>query len=248
MESLKKKFFAQQKSQELCYSFNNIVSISAPVNVDTVYSTNVLNNRSSYLLIKSDELEEDKCPQNYIKISFLFFIKIYSTYAFRKNQKYPSFKNASNLDNKFQSVPNPKKLETLFCGCVLKKVKGGFILDLNGFICFMPYSLSEGSRFAPYEPQLSAIQLFKSHGLSLVSLFDKEIFFNLIASRNTFLLKKALKFFIGYSFNSRNFLIRKKINLKVKNKTVRLLGFSLKNESSFRLKLIKETFTADVFC
>ena len=247
MESLKKKFFAQQKSQELCYSSNNIVTISAPVNVDTVYSTNVINNGSSYLLIKSDELEKDKCPENYIKISFLFFIKNYSTYAFRKNQKYPSLKNISNLDNQLQSVPNPKKLETLFCGCVLKKVKGGFILDLNGFICFMPYSLSEGSRFAPYEPKLNTVQVFKAHGLSLVSLFDKEIFFNLIVSRNIFLLKKALKFFIRYSFNSRNFLIRKKINLKVKNKTVRLLGFSLKNHTSFRLKLIKETFITDVF-
>ena len=128
-------------------------------------------------------------------VQFLFHVEKYNTNILSRHNKISIKKNAFNLKSQIPKIQKSVNSGNFFVGCILKQVKGGFTVDLGGLLCFMPYSLSDGSRFIPYNPRVNTTQLFQSYGLSLVITSEEDLFLNLIVSRknNVKLLKGLLK-------------------------------------------------------
>ena len=163
--------------------------------------------------------------------------------------RHTSF-NKQLFDIKANIPPIKKGLQNdkFFIGCVLKQVKGGFTIDLGGLVCFMPYSLSEGTRFAPYAPKKNAAQLFQAYGLSLVATPEKEIFLNLIVSRknNIKLLKGLIKNFFkrgGLDLKYSTLLKDVVKTPKTKNAQLKLVSsvVKYKGEKVNLIRMVRET-------
>tara|TARA_B100000768_G_scaffold180871_1_gene202000 strand:+ start:172 stop:984 length:813 start_codon:yes stop_codon:yes gene_type:complete len=129
-------------------------------------------------------------------VKFLFSIDKYDTKMLNRHTSFN--KHLFKIKENIPKIKKGLQKDKFFIGCVLKQVKGGFTIDLGGLVCFMPYSLSEGTRFIPYTPKKNTAQLFQAYGLSLVATPEKEIFLNLIVSRknNIKLLKGLIKNFL----------------------------------------------------
>jgi hypothetical protein len=117
-----------------------------------------------------------------------------------------------NFYNLGQQLPKIKRNfvdRSFTTGCILKQVKGGYIIELNGLVCFMPYSLSDGNRFSRYNPSLNSIQLFQLCGVSLVVTPEKDVFLNVIVSRknNDKLLKGLLNRHLEKGLSKLNYSI-----------------------------------------
>ncbi|KAH8042879.1 hypothetical protein SO694_mt00007 (mitochondrion) [Aureococcus anophagefferens] len=161
-------------------------------------------------------------------VRFLFRIDGYETKMLSRHIAQSGGKVSFDFKNLVPSVKKDVETGNFLIGCVLKQVKGGFTVDLGGLVCFMPYSLSEGTRFASYSPKVNTSQLFQAHDLSLVVTPEKEVFLNLIVSRknNSKLLKGLFKKF--FKKNPSNLVYRlsgKDIvqALKMKNLRTRII-------------------------
>ena len=148
-----------------------------------------------------------------------------------------------NKKNHFFKIKNFLLRDYLF-GYILKNVKGGFLVDFNGFIGFMPYSFGEISKVINTRKklELQAIQVFQRYKTGLNSNSSKEIFFNAITSRKLsfYFLKKILK---GYNFtiiNNGLFNYRKENKIKIKHKRLRIFVMLSKEKNGSFLKFMKE--------
>ena len=173
-------------------------------------------------------------------VKFLFHVEKYNTNILSRHSKKK--KNSFNLKGQIPKIQKSVNCGNFFIGCVLKQVKGGFTVDLGGLLCFMPYSLSDGSRFLPYNPRINTTQLFQSYGLSLVMTSEEEFFLNLIVSRknNIKLLKGFLKRFLEKELTS----IRYKKLVNQKPIRSRRIKTQLSIISSFNKKAEESTIVA----
>jgi hypothetical protein len=177
-------------------------------------------------------------------VKFLFRIKEYDPVVFSRHRKPYLKPGQLNLKNIVSKIKRHLTKGEFLTGCALKKVKGGFTIDLGGLLCFMPYSLAEVTRFIPYAPKALTVQLFQVFGLSLVSMKEQELFLNVILSRkqSTPFLKSLLKIFFQSGVFDNTFSFLKKIDcLVTKNTRLRLIGNTLKKNKGL-LKLVKEVF------
>lgn len=172
-------------------------------------------------------------------VKFLFHVEKYNTNLLSRHSKVSKKKNTFNLKSQIPKIQKSVNYGNFFIGCVLKQVKGGFTVDLGGLLCFMPYSLSDGSRFLPYNPRVNTTQLFQSYGLSLVMTSEEEFFLNLIVSRknNVKLLKGLLKRYLEKELTS----IRYKKLVNQKPIRVRKIKTQLNVISRFNKKLQEST-------
>ena len=180
-------------------------------------------------------------------VKFLFRIDKYDTLALSRHMKsamvgkVPFF----NLKQKLPQIKKSLMKSNFFIGCVLNQVKGGFIVELNGLVCFMPYSLSDGNRFFPYKPKANAIQLFQPCGLSLVMASKGDVFLNMIVFRNNNekLLKGLLKRCFGrddVTLNYPVFTNKQQMIKEVRKNNLRLLSNFRQGKEVKSLQITKE--------
>ena len=171
-------------------------------------------------------------------VKFLFHVEKYNTNILSRSNKTLKKNKSFNLKKQILEIQKSVNCGNFFIGCVLKQVKGGFTVDLGGLLCFMPYSLSDGSRFLPYNPRVNTTQLFQSYGLSLVMTTEEEFFLNLIVSRknNVKLLKGLLKKYLEKDLTSIKY---KKLLYPISAKSKKMKT-QLKVISSFNMR-VKES-------
>lgn len=148
---------------------------------------------------------------------FLFRLDRYETNLLNRHTCYNSGKETIDFKKLVPSIKKDVETGNFLIGCVLKQVKGGFTIDLGGLVCFMPYSLSEGTRFSSYSPKANTSQLFQAHDLSLVVTPEGDVFINLIVSRknNMKLLKGVLKKFFDKNLSNLFYEMSNKSNATI---------------------------------
>jgi len=237
------KLYIDPKVKKTSNYFSKIIKKGFPLdsNLRYIFSTNV---NKAHLLEK--DLDNNLFEENSI-VKFLFRVDKYNTFVL---SRYMEPSTRGSFLNFKQQLPLIKKSilkNKFFIGCVLKQVKGGFTVELNGLVCFMPYSLSDGSRFSPYKPKTNALQLFQPCGLSLVMSSEGEVFLNLIVSRknNEKLLKGLLKKCLGKSVLPLIYvtsLNRIQIMNYSKKTKLRLLSSFVSSNKRKSIRIMKEIF------
>lgn len=190
-----KSIYLNPRLEKTYHYFSKVVQNGLPLDSTIRYSF-------KENAVKASVLEKTYESSSNSVVKFLFRIDKYETNILNRHTSFN--KQSFNIKENIPKIKKGLQNDTFFIGCVLKQVKGGFTIDLGGLVCFMPYSLSEGTRFVPYAPQKNVTQLFQAHGLSLVATPEKEIFLNLIVSRknNIKLLKGLIKNFFKKSGNN----------------------------------------------
>lgn len=184
------KTYLDPKQNKASVYFSRLVKEGVPLENDIRYYRN-FNINEDKVLEKLPNLEFRDV--NSI-VKFLFRMNKYNTNILTRHVNPIEELNFFNLGQQLPKIKRSFVDRSFTTGCILKQVKGGYIIELNGLICFMPYSLSDGNRFSRYNPALNSIQLFQLCGVSLVITPEKDVFLNVIVSRknNDKLLKGLL--------------------------------------------------------
>jgi len=246
MIELEKKYLPSGLKKKADY-LNQIIGSGASFDQAVYYSLKKksLGIQANTILLDSQEKDLFDLSAKNSLVKFLFCIYKYNSAIFSRHKA--SILEKSNLKNRILKIKKNIHNGDFLAGCILKQVKGGFTVDLEGLICFMPYSLSEGTRLLPYEPKVNSIQLFQAFGFSLVSMKEQELFLNVILSRkqNTKTLKSFLKKKLQNKVFDKNirFFTNKKFNcLRNRNIKLRLIGKLVHKKNQGDLKMIKEIF------
>ena len=248
MIELEKKYLPSNKGTSFTYTSQLVgCGVSFEEGRRYSYRKDSIGGEPKKVLLRSPERNISNLNNKNSLVNFLFHMEKYETSVFSKEKGSVKGQNPLSLKSRIASIKQNIEVGEFLAGCALKQVKGGFTIDFEGLICFMPYSLSEGTRFMPYTPKPNAVQLFQAFGLSLVAMREQELYLNVILSRknNVKFLKTLLKnLFKSGFFNKRPSLSRtKKFNgLKSKNIKLRLIGDFCSKGGQGSLKLVKEVF------
>ena len=204
MIELEKAYLDSRKDKASVY-FSRLIKKGVPLENDIRYYRN-FNTNEDNLLEKLPNLEFRDV--NSI-VKFLFRMNKYDTNILTRDVNPIEELNFYNLGQQLPKIKRNFVDRSFTTGCILKQVKGGYIIELNGLVCFMPYSLSDGNRFYRYNPSLNSIQLFQLCGVSLVVTPEKDVFLNVIVSRknNDKLLKGLLNRHLEKGLSKLNYSI-----------------------------------------
>lgn len=169
MIELEKAYLDSRKDKASVY-FSRLIKKGVPLENDIRYYRN-FNTNEDNLLEKLPNLEFRDV--NSI-VKFLFRMNKYDTNILTRDVNPIEELNFYNLGQQLPKIKRNFVDRSFTTGCILKQVKGGYIIELNGLVCFMPYSLSDGNRFSRYNPSLNSIQLFQLCGVSLVVTPDRK--------------------------------------------------------------------------
>lgn len=240
------KLYINPKIKKTSSYFSRIVKKGFPLENNIRY---IFNNDISRAHLLEKDLDNKILEENSI-VKFLFRIDKYNTFVLSRHTELNIKGSFSDFKQQLLKIKKSITKSNFFIGCVLKQVKGGFTIELDGLVCFMPYSLSDGSRFSPYKPKVNAIQLFQPCGLSLVIASEGEVFLNLIVSRknNEKLLKGLLKKSFGKNEKSLTYLTplnRRQVVQDFRKTKLRLLSNSFFNKNGRSIRMMKEVFLAN---
>lgn len=205
------------------------------------------NKQIKLLLLGNKEQSVGNLSIKIILCKFLFSANKKELNLFNKYKPICEKNVQLNLKKNLLKIIQHTNKNELLAGFALKKVNGGFRVDLEGFLCFLPNSLS-GRRSTFFDTTINKVCIF--HGLRISLVFIKEqLFLNLVLSRRrkAFFLKGLFKKFIQKNvFNKGKILFNSKKNFKCLKKkyiNVRLITQSLNNSES-SLVSVKEVFTS----
>ena len=240
------KLYINPKIKNTSNYFSRIVKKGFPLDNNIRY---IFNNDISRAHLLEKDLDNRILEENSI-VKFLFRIDKYNTFVLSRHTELSIKGSFSDFKQQLLKVKKSIAKSNFFIGCVLKQVKGGFTIELDGIVSFMPYSLSDGSRFSPYKPKVNAIQLFQPCGLSLVIASEGEVFLNLIVSRknNEKLLKGLFKKCFGKNRKSLTYwtsLNRTQIVQDSRKTKLRLLSNAFFNKNGRSIRIMKEVFLAN---
>jgi len=239
MIELEKVYLNSKLAKDSNY-FSKITKNGLPLDSNVRYSFEETSAKATLL---ERTFPSDTTTKNSV-VKFLFRIDEYETNILGRHSTFGLQKKSFEFSEQIPKIKKDIKTGNFLIGCVLKQVKGGFTVDLGGLVCFMPYSLSEGTRFSPYSPDVNTTQLFQSFGLSLVITPEKEVFLNLIVSRknNAKLLKGLIKKFLKKGFSDLDYLIPEKGVVKKRKKQFRLVSSLVKSKGIKKnnLRVVRE--------
>jgi hypothetical protein len=144
-----------------------------------VYKCVSLNAESNFLLLKRLEKRSFTLFKKPLLCSFLLYLNTYKTFFLSDKNHFCLRKNQFYKKYGLHKIIRKKK--ALLVGCILKKVKGGFIVDIRGFICFLPFSLSKSSLEKDF-CYLFPVRLFSIFSLSLQCSKNKSLSLSIILS------------------------------------------------------------------
>jgi ribosomal protein S1 len=168
-----------------------------------IYKSIHLNAESNFFILKRLESRRRILFTKTLISVFLLYLNNYKTFFLSDKKQFCLIKK--QLYKKHSLAKIIRKKKSLLIGCVLKKVKGGFIVDFRGFLCFLPYSLSKSSlenhsynfplRF--FSILSLTLQYSKNKGLYLSTILSSKS-----TNRENFFLKKAITYNLGLFFKS----------------------------------------------
>jgi hypothetical protein len=166
-----------------------------------LYKSVYLNAESKFFLLKRLEKRRRTLFTKTLLSVFLRYLNNYKTFFFSNKEQF--YLRKKQFYQKHSLAKTIRKKKSLFIGCVLKKVKGGFIVDIRGFICFLPYSLSK-SALEHYSYNFP-LRFFSISSLSLQHSKNKGFYLSIILSsksnkRLSLFFKKAISYGLGLLF------------------------------------------------
>jgi hypothetical protein len=161
-----------------------------------VYKSNSLSAEATFFILKRLEKRRRALFTKSLLCNFLLYLNNYKTFFFSSKKQFCVRKKTSY--KKYGPAKIIRKKKSLLAGCVLKKVKGGFIVDIRGFLCFLPYSLSKSSlENCPY---YFPLRFFSVSSVSLQYSKNKGLYLSTILSSKS---NKRLNFFLKKTISSK---------------------------------------------